>query len=75
MKQINLIVSIFLVSLLLFSLRAPVVMSSESRDTLLKEAQILYEADSRYVDARLQNQWKIIYSFQYPEYLKAISFK
>ncbi len=75
MKQINLIVSMFLVSLLLFSLRAPVVMSSESRDTLLKEAQILYEADSRYVDARLQNQWKIIYSFQHPEYQKAISFE
>lgn len=75
MKKINLTISIFLVSLLLFSLRTPVVISSESKDTLLKEAQILYKTDSRYVDARLQNQWKIIYSFQHPEYRKAISFE
>ncbi len=73
MRKINLIVSTFLVSLLLLSLSARIVTGSENKDALLKEAQILYKAGSRYVDARFKNQWKIIYSFQHPEYQKAIS--
>ena len=75
MRKINLIVSTFLVSLLLLSLSARIVTGSENKDALLKEAQILYKAGSRYVDARFKNQWKIIYSFQHPEYQKAISFE
>lgn len=50
-------------------------MSSGIKNTLHQEAQKLYETDSRYVDARLQNDWKAIYSFQHPEYQKAISFE
>ena len=75
MRKINLIISTFLVSLLLLSVSASIVIGSENKDTLLKEAQILYKAGSRYVDARRQNQWKIIYSFQHPEYQKTISFE
>ena len=75
MRRINLIISTFLVNLLLLSLSAPITTGSENKDTLLKEAQTLYKAGSRYVDARFQNQWKIIYSFQHPEYQKAISFE
>jgi hypothetical protein len=73
MRKINLIISTFLVSLLLLSVSASIVTGSENKDALLKEAQILYKAGSQYVDARFQNQWKIIYSFQHPEYQKAIS--
>ena len=73
MRRINLIISTFLLSLLLLSVSASIVSGSENKDTLLKEAQILYKAGSRYVDARFENQWKIIYSFQHPEYQKAIS--
>jgi len=73
MRKTNLIISIFLVSLLLFLLSTPVVMSAESKDMLFKEAQLLYKTDSQYVDARFKNQWKAIYSFQHPGYQKAIS--
>ncbi len=73
MRKINLIISTFLVSLLLLSVSASIVTGSENKNTLFKEAQILYKAGSQYVDARFQNQWKIIYSFQHPEYQKAIS--
>ena len=76
MKKINLlIINTFLFVLFLFSLNAPIVMSSEGKDRLFKEALTLYKTDSQYSDARFKNQWKTIYSFQHPNYKKAISFE
>jgi hypothetical protein len=73
MRKINLIISMSLVSFLLLSLNVSIVTGSENKNTLLEEARILYKADSRYVDARFKSQWETIYSFQHPEYQKAIS--
>ena len=76
MKKINLlIISMFLFVFLLFSVNAHIAMSSEGKDRLFKEALTLYKADSQYAEARFKNQWKTIYSFQHPNYKKAISFE
>lgn len=62
-----------LISLLLFSTSFTISMSSQNADALLEEAKLLLNADAQYLDARLKNKWKIIYSFQHPDYQKKIS--
>lgn len=74
MKSIlNVFIFTFLVSLLLISAKPPEIMSSQATETLFKEAQSLLKVDSRYLDARFSSNWEIIYSFQHPDYRKAIS--
>lgn len=69
----NLFTVTFLISLLLFLTSITITMGSQSADTLLKEAKLLLKADTQYLDARFNNKWEIIYSFQHPDYQKKIS--
>lgn len=69
----NLFTITFLISLFLFLISITITMGSQSADTLLKEAKLLFKADTQYLDARFNNKWEIIYSFQHPNYQKKIS--
>ncbi len=47
--------------------------SSQDNRALFNEAKLLLEADTQYLNARMKNKWETIYSFQNPDYRKAIS--
>lgn len=68
----KLVCTSFMIGLLFF----PFLSSSPSikaQETLTHEAKLLIKTESQYLDARLNDKWEMIYSFQHPDFQKSVS--